>query len=208
MPYLVLHCHWHPGLTQAARNMWVGLPYSVSSVICPMADFGHRVWFCVTWWLNRYWSVTQWLPGRGSVAIGNLGKISEFCQKTGMFLAFFLISSGLAKAKPLKMISIKLWTLCGDSGCTAINHNWDIKKDRKTPRGKMILTLSILFPTSIFTRSFLVQYVSSSLSQFSSLVKVSRLVTSYTRANQTNMSMLTMSGNSRSTHFTHGSNTY
>lgn len=48
------------------------------------------------------------------------------------------------------------------------------------------LTLSILFPTSIFTRSFLVQYVSSSLSQLSSLAKVSRRVTSYTVENKVN----------------------
>lgn len=49
---------------------------------------------------------------------------------------------------------------------------------------KATLTLSILFPTSIFTRSFLVQYVSSSLSQLSSLVKVSWRVTSYTAPKQ------------------------
>lgn len=45
----------------------------------------------------------------------------------------------------------------------------------------MELTLSILFPTSILTRSFLVQYVSSSFNQLSSLANVSRLVTSYTK---------------------------
>lgn len=50
---------------------------------------------------------------------------------------------------------------------------------------KAALTRSILFPTSIFTRSFLVQYVSSSLSQLSSFVKVSRRVTSYTAKTKT-----------------------
>lgn len=52
---------------------------------------------------------------------------------------------------------------------------------------KPALTLSILFPTSIFTRSFLVQYVSSSLSQLSSFEKVSWRVTSYTAAKQKHM---------------------
>ena len=56
--------------------------------------------------------------------------------------------------------------------------------------GKSIHTLSILLPTSIFTMSFRVVYVSSSFSQFSNLVKVSLLVTSYTGTNRTTANTL------------------
>ena len=45
-------------------------------------------------------------------------------------------------------------------------------------------TLSILLPTSIFMMSFLVEYISTSLSHSSSLSNVSLLLVSYTKGKQ------------------------
>lgn len=95
--------------------------------------------------------------------------------RTAMCCTVFLSVRLILQKSPLKNINAASTRILNEMSTSASNII------------KPALTLSILFPTSIFTRSFLVQYVSSSLSQLSSLEKVSWWVTSYTAAKQKHM---------------------